>query len=481
MEIALQPGAVFPRALLPLVAATRSSFWRLCIDVYPALIAASIPWSTTAVAVFAVLWLIVLLPTIELRTFITSMRRPASWLPLAFFALAAAGMLWADSPWSVRAAGLLPTTKLLIIPLLLYQFERSKRGPWVLIAFLVSCAVLLALSWIMSLVPMLVADAKVAGVPVRNTIDQSQEFALCVFALIPISLALFEQRRVALAAAAALLALAFFSNLMFVALARTSLIYMSVLLALFAARYFSARAAIALVAAALVMSGVLWSSSSYLRQRVESVLVEYKGYKDARLVTSTGQRLEWWGRSIDFIEKAPLFGNGTGSTKQLFDLDAADKPGAWAASIGNPHNQTLNVAIQWGVFGCLILYAMWGSHLLLFRGSDLIAWIGLIVVTQNFLSSLLNSHLFDFQEGWIYVLGVGVAGGICRGAASSGGVQLQAATRADMALRSKARRIGMAMSAVSFVLGTAAVAVALGGLIAVIRLAMWLVHLSFGS
>ncbi len=27
------------------------------------------------------------------------------------------------------------------------------------------------------------------------------------------------------------------------------------------------------------------------------------------------------------------------------------------------------------------------------------------------LSSLINSHLFDFTEGWIYVLGVGVAAG----------------------------------------------------------------------
>jgi hypothetical protein len=29
------------------------------------------------------------------------------------------------------------------------------------------------------------------------------------------------------------------------------------------------------------------------------------------------------------------------------------------------------------------------------------------------LSSLLNSHLFDSVEGWIYVIGVGVAGGTC--------------------------------------------------------------------
>jgi len=42
----------------------------------------------------------------------------------------------------------------------------------------------------------------------------------------------------------------------------------------------------------------------------------------------------------------------------------------------------------------------------------LFAWIGLVAVAQNFFSSLLNSHLFDFTEGWLYVLAVGVAGGM---------------------------------------------------------------------
>jgi O-antigen ligase len=50
-------------------------------------------------------------------------------------------------------------------------------------------------------------------------------------------------------------------------------------------------------------------------------------------------------------------------------------------------------------------------HLLLFRGDGLIAWIGLLVVVQNIFTSLFNSHIFDFHEGWMYVLGVGVAGG----------------------------------------------------------------------
>ena len=55
---------------------------------------------------------------------------------------------------------------------------------------------------------------------------------------------------------------------------------------------------------------------------------------------------------------------------------------------------------------------MWLLHLLLFRGDDLASWIGLLVVVQNIFTSLFNSHLFDFHEGWMYVLGVGIAGGI---------------------------------------------------------------------
>ena len=55
---------------------------------------------------------------------------------------------------------------------------------------------------------------------------------------------------------------------------------------------------------------------------------------------------------------------------------------------------------------------MWLLHLLLFRGEGLQAWIGLLVVVQNIFTSLFNSHIFDFTEGWMYVLGVGVAGGM---------------------------------------------------------------------
>jgi hypothetical protein len=55
---------------------------------------------------------------------------------------------------------------------------------------------------------------------------------------------------------------------------------------------------------------------------------------------------------------------------------------------------------------------MWIAHLMLFTGSGFTAWIGLTVVAENIFSSLFNSHLFDSGEGWLYIFGVGVAGGM---------------------------------------------------------------------
>ena len=45
-----------------------------------------------------------------------------------------------------------------------------------------------------------------------------------------------------------------------------------------------------------------------------------------------------------------------------------------------------------------------------------------MVVLQNMFSSLFNSHLFDFHEGWMYVLGVGIAGGMVLRARSRRGI-----------------------------------------------------------
>ena len=404
----------------------QSRFWLLCVDLYPALAAASLPWSTTAVSVFMVLWILVVLPTICWPAFFESLRAPASYLPLAFLALAMAGLFWTEDTWPVGVQGLFPVSKLLAVPLLLYHYERSERGHWVLFAFLAACVLLMGLSWVTYFADWKPSPGGLAGVPVRNYIDQSHEFALCLFVMAPLLLSFAANGHRAWTFACAAVMLGFYLDMRFVATSRTAFVYLPVLLILFAVKYLNRKHAIYfLLFAAVVEFGVLLSSP-YLRDRVVRTVQDYKVDRDTNAsryqskevdrdtntATSNGLRLAYWRVSIRSISEAPVFGHGTGSTQQLFSREAEGKSGEWGNVIRNPHNQTLYVAIQWGVLGCLVLYAMWYFHLQLFRGSLFASWIGLVIVVQNFISSLLNSHLFDFHEGWIYVLGVGVAGGI---------------------------------------------------------------------
>ncbi len=185
------------------------------------------------------------------------------------------------------------------------------------------------------------------------------------------------------------------------------------MLAMFALLHLRWRTVIVLFVATALLGGLVWMASPQLQATTERFASDYRLYMDVNQPTSLGLRLEFWKKSLRFFVEAPIVGRGTGSTRGLFEA-AASGPAALAQSqvIGNPHNQTLNVAVQWGAVGVIVLYAIWVVHLLLFRGEGLVAWIGLMVVLQNFFSSLFNSHLFDFHEGWMYVLGVGVAGGM---------------------------------------------------------------------
>ncbi len=388
--------------------------WTKAADIAVVLVAISLPWSTSLVAIFAVVWLLLLIPTIDLQSFLVTMKQPACSTPLLLFALAVVGTLWAvDAPWAARLSGINPVAKLLAIPFLIYHFQRSERGLWVMLAFLGSCTAVMLTSWLMFVDPRVVLESgRSLGVPVKNYIAQSQEFALCAFAAFGAAIYLLREQRTTWAALLLVLGIGFLANMAFVASSRTVFVCIPVLVVIFAAKHFSTRGFLLLMAAVIAAGAVAWTSSPYLRMRVAMIGSEYKSYHESNAVTSVGERLEFWRKSIKFVAEAPLVGHGTGSTKTLFARDAVGQTGASAQIIGNPHNQTLNVAVQWGLVGFLALYAMWFAHLKMFTGTGLATWVGLVAVVENFVSSLLNSHLFDFHEGWIYVLAVGVAGGM---------------------------------------------------------------------
>jgi O-antigen ligase len=145
---------------------------------------------------------------------------------------------------------------------------------------------------------------------------------------------------------------------------------------------------------------------------VIGIYSESKLYEQKNEATSAGLRISFWTQSLRFIESAPLLGHGTGSIPDQFRRVAGEQSGEHAFFSSNPHNQTFAVGIQLGIVGIALLWAMWIAQLVLFRGPGVLAWVGLVIVMSNIVGSLFNSFIFDFTEGWLYVFGVGVAGGL---------------------------------------------------------------------
>jgi O-antigen ligase len=413
-------GSAFDRARLERIA-----------DWLAVAVVVSLPWSTSATGILIVVWLAALVPTLEAPSLRRELTSAPGGLPVLLWLLAVAGMLWAPVSFPERIEGLGGFHKLLVIPLLLLQFRRSGRGMAVLYAFLASCTLLLIASWVLKILwdieprEGLYVPGKIPGIPVKDYIAQSTEFLVCAFGLLAVSFDVLRARRVALAIGLAVFALLFIANIYYVSPGRTALVVIPLLIAILGLRQYGWKGLIGASLAGAVVLGIAWSASPFLRGRVLYSFHELDKYRQENAASSTALRIEFWKKSAGFIATAPLIGHGTGSMPELFRRAAAGESGASAVASVNPHNQFFAVAVQLGLLGGAILVAMWVAHLALFRGGGLIAWIGLAIVLQNVVSSLFNSHLFDFFHGWFYVFGVGILGGMAlrgaNGSAPAGG------------------------------------------------------------
>jgi O-antigen ligase len=392
------------------------ALWTTIADIFAILAALALPWSTTLVAIFVPCWLGAVAWVMDWRAYGRLLKQPICYLPFALVGLALVGTLWSDAAWAARLHAIGPTLKLLVLPGLFYHFQRSSRGMWVFVAFLVSCALLNLVSWLVAIDPSLSpkpGDDAYRGIFVKNYIDQSQEFALCAIALIYPIISLLRANKMRQALVLGAVSLWFIANMVFIVVSRTAIVTMPIMLVVFALLHLRRRTSLIIIGVMIALVGVLWFTTTDLRWGPKRIVRDYQLYKTENYVTSIGLRLEFWQKSLRFISEAPVTGHGTGSLRGLFERAANGySEHSGGDIISNPHNQTLNIGVQWGIVGVILLYAMWLVHLLLFRGEGLVAWIGLLVVVQNIFTSLFNSHIFDFHEGWMYVLGVGVAGGM---------------------------------------------------------------------
>src|SRR4029079_266241 len=123
----------------------------------------------------------------------------------------------------------------------------------------ISCVVLMAMSWALVLIPgadRFLPQQKSVGVPVRDYIAQTGEFTICIFLLARIALDKWRMRQRLPAMGLLLLAGLFLINILDVATSRTALVVIPVLLLLFAVRYLPWKATAGLMVVAVVVGGL---------------------------------------------------------------------------------------------------------------------------------------------------------------------------------------------------------------------------------
>ena len=339
------------------------ALWMTIADTFAILVALALPWSTSLVAILVPCWLGAVAWVMDWRAYGRLLKRPICYLPLALVGLALVGTLWSDAAWGARLYAIGPTLKLLVLPGLFYHFQRSSRGMWVFIAFLVSCGLVMVMSWIVAYDPSLSlkpSQGDARGVFVKNYIDQSQEFALCAVALIYPFMRFVRAEKFWPALLLGLLFVCFFDTMAFIVASRTAIVTMPIMLAAFALIHLRPRTSLIIVGVMVALVGLLWETTTDLRWGPKRFLKDYQLYKTEQAVTSIGLRLEFWQKSLRFISEAPIIGHGTGSLRGLFQRAATGYPDPSKGDIiSNSHNQTLNVAVQWGMIGGLCTRCGW--------------------------------------------------------------------------------------------------------------------------
>jgi O-antigen ligase len=378
--------------------------------------AAMLPVSTSgqaiALSVFVVLALLTVKPEEWLATIVT----PAAAIPVGLFVLIVIGMLWSPTPFA-PGGGVGHYAKLLLVPVAMACAFTPRQGLQIGYGFLAGCLVILALSFLSFFIPLPSPFSHATdGVPVKDNAVQSGCFALCAFGLALGGVNAWVAGNRRRAAAMLILALVFLADVFMIYISKTGILMTMALVGLFVVQAGGWKRSLLIATPIVLVAAIALWSSGPAQRRLAQIATDIhavdsgKGNSEATL--STASRLDFWSKAVEFIEQAPLFGHGTGSTKSLYQSLEATRPSPYGEAVPDPHNQFFAIAIQVGLVGGAILLAMWAVHFAVFVGGGFACAIGQAVVIQNFVGSLFNSHLSTVTQGMLYCLAVGLLGGI---------------------------------------------------------------------
>lgn len=103
-------------------------------------------------------------------------------------------------------------------------------------------------------------------------------------------------------------------------------------------------------------------SKNFISNRINSVVTDFKLYKNGILDTSTGERLQLWKASVIIFKNNPIFGVGRGNFKDAVkDLEIQGEVTNKVTSYDHAHNEILFMMAQFGSIGLIALILFYAA------------------------------------------------------------------------------------------------------------------------
>ncbi len=313
---------------------------------------------------------------------------------LALFCLMALAMSYSLAAPLQALDTLKKYRELLLFPAIIGLFALSPRyRSWAEHAFLAGCAVLMLVSYLMffNIVP-----EQRYGHSLVYHITHSFFMAVLSFWALHKALIRAPGRSIWL-----VIFLAAVINLFYIAPGRTGMFVFCGLMLLFFYQRFSLTKWLICLSLFCIAILVVYQTSDNFSGRIQEAVKEIHEYQPGKSRTSIGQRFDWWSTSIALIKEKPLLGHGTGSYP-LAHRNITENTAIQATD--NPHNEYLLIAVQFGLVGLLLFFGMVISQLIEAKKHPTLErhlLQGVILATLT--GSLMNSLLFDSQQGHFYL------------------------------------------------------------------------------
>lgn len=329
-----------------------------------------------------------------------SVFHPVGFASLGLFLFFCIGVCYASAPIRDSLQMLGKMSKFLFVLLLIPLFVEEKWRRAAIWAFIAAMVITLIASTLKTynLLGMSLISKRYHNCVFKHHIDTSLLMSMAAFFLGHL---LFTEVHRYIKVGILILLLSMTVYVFWVNQGRTGYIVFSSLWLLWIYQRLSFKKALMAMTALFLILMAAYFAPSGLQKRLSSIKTELKLYQKGVNEYSAGMRLEYLHSSLHLIRQKPWVGYGTGGFNSAYSNYAKDH-GQLAAK--NPHNEYINIWVQWGLVGLLVFMSFIGLVCkTIFSLPTHEKYLAQGVLLGILVGSFLNSFFMDFTPGYFFV------------------------------------------------------------------------------